>query len=533
VITLRIVTYARVSTAEQVAMGTSLEDQRTRLRAAVLARAGEHIGHFEDAGVSGSLARRPGLDALRQEVLKGGVDLAIATKIDRVSRSALGLLNLVEELRGHGCHLVLIDEGLDTSTPAGDLTSGVLGVIGGWERRRIAERTKQGRINAAGEGRFVASTPPFGYQVVPAPDGRGKRLAVQEEAARTIRCMYEQLVVLGQSQQAVADHLNAANHRPPGSARWTAESVGRWARRRGPLMTASGVWRFSGTAVSIPAVLTPEQAANWSRWQDGGRRTQHSRGPYMLSGFLYMPCGRNAMGRTAGSQRPTYSCREHYLPRSDPGRHDSCQNVSRDITDSAVREQIVGLIARPGVLETLVDRRVGPGSEPLQKLQSLIQAVSAVEGTISRDAAAFRQEGFSGAALASALSPLRDEHARLTRELVSMQRQMTRKAAGAEPKLRKHILTALKSNLAQADHATIRTLLTTLDARIDVVGYQACPTCGGTGYLKFTPGSGRHAPRACDQCLKGRNPELRIELDDVEALALAMRLREDGGLSTA
>lgn len=186
-ITLRIVTYARVSTAEQVAMGTSLEDQRTRLRAAVLARAGEHIGHFEDAGVSGSLARRPGLDALRQEVLQGGVDLAIATKIDRVSRSALGLLNLVEELRGHGCHLVLIDEGLDTSTPAGDLTSGVLGVIGGWERRRIAERTKQGRINVAGEGRFVASTPPFGYQVVSAPDGRGKRLAVQEEAARTIR----------------------------------------------------------------------------------------------------------------------------------------------------------------------------------------------------------------------------------------------------------------------------------------------------------------------------------------------------------
>ena len=84
----------------------------------------------------------------------------MATKIDRVSRSAIGLLDLIEQLRAHNCHLVLIDEGLDTSTSAGDLTSGLLGVIGGWERRRIAERTTAGRRAAAEhDGRFVGSPP--------------------------------------------------------------------------------------------------------------------------------------------------------------------------------------------------------------------------------------------------------------------------------------------------------------------------------------------------------------------------------------
>ncbi|WP_353952614.1 recombinase family protein [Knoellia sp. S7-12] len=520
----RIVTYARVSTAEQVSTGTSLEDQRTRLSAAVQARGGEHVGHFVDAGVSGSLTSRPGLDALRQEVSRGGVDLVIATKIDRVSRSALGLLNLVEELRGHGCHLVLIDEGLDTSTPAGDLTSGVLGVIGGWERRRIAERTKQGRLNAAVEGRFVASTPPFGYRVVPAPDGRGKRLAVHDEDARTIRAMYEQLVVLGRDQQDVADYLNEANHRPPVRSHWTAESVGRWARRRQPLSTASGVWHFSGTAVAVPALLTPEQTANWARWQAGGRRTQQSRGPYLLSGFLQMPCGDAAMGRTAGSRRPTYSCRKHYLPRHDPERHDLCHNISRDVTDHAVREEITRLIAQPVVLGTLADRRLGRHSEASRTVASLMQGVADVEGAISRDASALRGQGFSGSALASALSPLRDEHARLTAELTTMQRQITRRAVGTDPMMRKHLIDALTTNLTAADDTTMRNLLGTLDARIHVIGYQPCSTCTGTGYLAFAPGSTRHPPQTCRHCLKGRNPDLRIELDDIAALALTMQL---------
>ncbi|WP_169744217.1 recombinase family protein [Knoellia aerolata] len=185
---VRVVTYARVSTAEQVEKGTSLPDQRRRLAAAVTARAAVLVEHFDDAGVSGALHSRPGLDRLLARVEAGGVDALMATKIDRISRSAVGLLNLVEKLREHGCHVVLIDEGLDTSTPAGDLTFGVLGVIGGWERRRISERTQQSRRAAAqNEGRFVSSTPPFGYRVVSAPSKRGKRLVTDDAQAETIR----------------------------------------------------------------------------------------------------------------------------------------------------------------------------------------------------------------------------------------------------------------------------------------------------------------------------------------------------------
>src|ERR1044072_2843565 len=58
---MRVATYARVSTSDQVDTGTSLADQERRLLAAVTARDGSHEGHFVDAGVSGASASRPGL----------------------------------------------------------------------------------------------------------------------------------------------------------------------------------------------------------------------------------------------------------------------------------------------------------------------------------------------------------------------------------------------------------------------------------------------------------------------------------------
>ena len=207
----RKATYARVSTADQADTGTSLADQERRLRAAVTARAGQHVAHFADAGVSGSLDCRPGLDALRQAVADRDVDVVMATKIDRVSRSAIGLLDLIEQLRAHNCHLVLIDEGLDTSTSAGDLTSGLLGVIGGWERRRIAERTTAGRRAAAEhDGRFVGSTPPYGYTTAHAPNGKRKQLVIDPQQAQAVRAMYQLVVHDGIALTQAAEQLNHA-----------------------------------------------------------------------------------------------------------------------------------------------------------------------------------------------------------------------------------------------------------------------------------------------------------------------------------
>lgn len=524
--TPRIATYARVSTTDQADTGTSLADQERRLKAAVIARDGRLVEHFVDAGISGAVDSRPGLDRLRKAVRDEAVDLVMATKIDRVSRSAVGLLALIEELRESRCHLLLIDEGLDTSTSAGDLTSGLLGVIGGWERRRIAERTKAGRRAAAElEGRFVGSTPPFGYRVVPATDGKGKRLSLDDRQAATVRKMYELLVREKLPVAQVARLLNEHGHLSPTHRNWTAESLGRWSLREQPLRAASGIWRFDDIDVTIPRILTAADAAIWQDWQQGRRNPENrQRGPYLLSGLLFMPCDRPAMGRTAGRQRATYSCRRHYLHRGEPERHDACLNVPCSTVDAAVVEHVRTILAHPQILREAARERLGIGSERVDDLPVMVAELRSIEQTIAAEAKLFRAQGYSGETLLAVLAPLHDQRQNLLRRMSLAQRSLSQHRddeGGAQV-----LASTLGAGLDAASRGTWREILVALDVTVRVEGYETCRLCCGAGYLTIADsGGGRRWPKNCSTCLRGKVPQLTIVLDDLATMALTEDVR--------
>jgi hypothetical protein len=78
-----------------------------------LALAAQHI----DDGASGSRERRPALDALMADARGREVDPVVVTKLDRLARSVRDLCNLTADLEALGVDLVVIDQGIDTSTP--------------------------------------------------------------------------------------------------------------------------------------------------------------------------------------------------------------------------------------------------------------------------------------------------------------------------------------------------------------------------------------------------------------------------------
>lgn len=528
-IATRIATYARVSTADQVDTGTSLADQERRLRAAVVSRDGHLVDHFVDAGISGAVDSRPGLDALRRAARSGEVDVLMATKIDRVSRSAVGLLALIEELRQSNCHLVLIDEGLDTSTAAGDLTSGLLGVIGGWERRRIAERTKGGRRAAAEiEGRFVGSTPPFGFRVVENSTSKGKRLAIDDPQAETVRRIYGLLILEQLPVAAAASILNREGRWTPSGKSWTVESLGRWSLRVEPLRAASGVWMFDGIEVKITPILSTPEVANWTAWQRDRRQPgRRSRGPYLLSGMVTMPCGRIAMGRTAGTQRPTYSCRRHYLPIGDPDRHETCLNVSCASMDDAVTEHIQEILSQPEVLLQAARVRLGLSDKATTTHSHLLVRLREVEASLASEAKLFRDHGYAGPALVAILAPLHEERISLTKELAVARRHLQTPPDERADVAR--VAQLLRDGLAVASRDTWRELLKALDVAVTIDAFEACPECAGSGYLPFDLGVGRRRPRNCSLCLRGTIPSLTIEFDDVAASAIVGGVSDTGG----
>lgn len=130
--------YARVSTA-----GQDLEAQRHRLRAAGAVRL------FEDV-ISGRNFDRPGLDALLNYARPG--DTICVVRLDRLGRSQRQLLETVEALKARDIGLMSLEEKIDTSSAAGELVFHVFGAIAHFERRLIAERTRDGLEAAKARG---------------------------------------------------------------------------------------------------------------------------------------------------------------------------------------------------------------------------------------------------------------------------------------------------------------------------------------------------------------------------------------------
>ena len=157
----RLIGYARVSTKAQ-----KLDLQRDALRRVGCERV------FEDHGVSGAKAKRPGLDKALAGLRAG--DVLVIYKLDRLGRSVEHLPALLREFHARGIHLCSLSEGINTRTIGGKLVFHVFSAVAEFQRDLIRENTLAGLDAAAQRGKRP---------------GRPKRLSAQQvrEARRAIR----------------------------------------------------------------------------------------------------------------------------------------------------------------------------------------------------------------------------------------------------------------------------------------------------------------------------------------------------------
>ena len=130
---------------------------------------------------SGKLTRRPELDkALLSANRKG--DQLVVTKLDRLGRSLEHLIELSKLLQQRGVDLVVLDQGIDTSTALGRMFFHILGAIAEFEHALMSERTMDGLAAARARGRTGGQKPKLGprqvklaRQMYDETDGDGKR----------------------------------------------------------------------------------------------------------------------------------------------------------------------------------------------------------------------------------------------------------------------------------------------------------------------------------------------------------------------
>jgi putative DNA-invertase from lambdoid prophage Rac len=198
----RVFGYTRVSTQLQAQRGESIQTQEARIRAY-----GEMNGltverYFHERGVSGTvpLHRRPVGTKLLSELRAG--DVVIATKLDRMFRSAADALNSLERMKADGVSLHLIDLGGDcTGNGVAKLVFHILAAVAEAERERITERITEVKARQREDGQFIGGRVPFGWTLV---NGGLVKDDVQQRALTRMRLLKRQ----GKSLREIASTVS-------------------------------------------------------------------------------------------------------------------------------------------------------------------------------------------------------------------------------------------------------------------------------------------------------------------------------------
>ena len=144
---MRIATYARVSTGHQ-----DLEVQLQELREFAARREWTIVGAYADV-ISGAREQRPGLDRLLADAHGRKFDLLSLWKLDRLGRSLVHLVQVVDTLFSRGIDVVSATEPhLDSTTPQGRLLRNIFASVAEYERELIRERVRAGIRRAKAKG---------------------------------------------------------------------------------------------------------------------------------------------------------------------------------------------------------------------------------------------------------------------------------------------------------------------------------------------------------------------------------------------
>jgi site-specific DNA recombinase len=375
---MRVAVYARVSTEAQEAKGT-IGSQLAALRDRVTAEGHNLIGEFIDDGHSGARLDRPGLDALRDAAEAGLIDAVWCLSPDRLARVYAYQVIVLDELARHGVAVCFADAPAIDDDPQARLLTQVQGVIAEYERAKIAERYRRGKLWRSRTGEVLAWKTPYGYRRVPRNAKTPAHLEVFEPEAAVVRRIFDDYVAGGYSTREITRRLNADGvATPSGKAVWGTSTIGRllhneayigqvyWNKtesvpdpRPGRRNRQVSRPREDWVTIAVPAIVTDEVFETASRvTRDNSKWSPRNAQPgaWLLRSLVRCgTCGvgvncHNMRGRNGTSHR-YYYCRNHDPLRAG-GQDRRCpeRNIRSDELDTFVFDQVRDALLRPEVL---------------------------------------------------------------------------------------------------------------------------------------------------------------------------------------
>ena len=386
--------YARVSSGRQENEET-IQSQVAELCAKMV---GDGIGApegFTDEGYSRNNLARPGLDRLRDMALLGDLERLYILCPDRLASGAK-LIFLVEEFQKSGVEVIFL-MGAVEDTPEGMLLLHMQGAIAEYERTKIVERTRRGKMYWSKQGALMGGFVPYGYRYVPRDRENNQRatLEIDEVEAAVVRDMFRWLIEEQMSCRGIAKRLTDLGIiTRTGKTRWTPGVVNKMLKqgaykgtfyyhRTEPVEPSSRrdkatypKYKLTGKRlrpreewieIPVPAVV---DVATWDRAQ---RQLQlnslhsprnNTRRTYLLRGLIRCPrCGSTFVGAFSHGRR-NYHCNRFDPIASSTGERCHAPQVRAEAVEDAVWAAISDALQRPDTLVEEYRRQVAQADAP-------------------------------------------------------------------------------------------------------------------------------------------------------------------------
>lgn len=268
--------YARVSSEQQAKSGT-IESQIASLRERI-AGDGEQIAEemlFIDAGVSGATLVRPQLERLRDHAAFGLMDRLYVLSPDRLSRKYAHQVLLMEELATFGVDVVFLNHAVGTS-PEEEMLLQMQGMISEYERAKIMERNRRGKLHGAKRGSVnVLSTAPYGYRYSRKHDATPAQYLIDLQQAGVVRQIFHWIGVDRLSIGEAVRRLDEAGIETyTGKAHWDRSVV--WGMLQNPAYMGRAAFGKTKSQGLLPRVRASRHSAETRKKGYSAVRTKRS-----------------------------------------------------------------------------------------------------------------------------------------------------------------------------------------------------------------------------------------------------------------
>jgi site-specific DNA recombinase len=321
----RIATYSRVSTSAQ-------EDQQTiQTQLLTLKEFAEKNGYaiiqeYTDEGWSGDTIVRPALDQLRVDAKKKIWEAVLIYDPDRLARRYSYQELVMDELKEAGIEIIFVT----ISTPKNSedkILYGVRGLFAEYERAKIAERFRLGKLRKIKEGHLIVSEALYGYSYIRKQDKIHGYYEINTEEARVVKMIFTMVADEKLTLRSVVKKLQALNIKPRKSKRgvWSTSTLTTLLRNKGYIGEAH--WGSS-------TAIVPKNPTNKEKYRKNKKSSRkirpesewfiipipqlidkelffrareqleenfklcqrNTKNEYLLSKKIYCPCGRRRTG---------------------------------------------------------------------------------------------------------------------------------------------------------------------------------------------------------------------------------------------